>query len=966
MFLKKAVYFLTFMLLFVLSQTAVSATTTPPLPLPEPISLVDINTSPVSSSPLNFLNGNGTLFFTADDGIHGRELWQSDGTEAGTTLVKNLDDSADDSSPNGLVYYNNVVFFATSAGLWKSDGTEAGTTLVSSQINGSSLLYPTIWNDILFFTTLSLELWRTDGTEAGTYKISSTSWHALAATNNGLFFIYQASGHGQELWISDGTVDGTMMVKDIAVGVEHSKISQLTGIGDTLFFAANDVTHGWELWQSDGTEVGTSMVKNISPNEWHSPANLTNFHGLLIFTIEDSLWQSDGTEAGTVEITPATSMSGPQEFNVWQNHVYFIANGPSGNNKVLWQTDGTNGGTIMLENSVKLTSVEEFAQTDSNLFFLARDTVTNQTRLWATNGTSGNAQIVSSIPNLIALDDSASIGDRLYFDATGPAHGSEPWQSDGTENGTSIVKNIHLRTQSTIFNDRASLNGILYFVSATEGGFFGPNLLWRSDGTKTGTYLFQTDPPFAGPDNLVVVDNSLFFSAIRETQPNVSERGIYKSDGTESGTTVVKYFDLYDDLTHFTNVNGTLFFVAETDEYGNELWQSDGTESGTTLVKDIWPGTYDSNPQYLTNINGILYFQADDGNEGQELWRSDGTASGTYQVKDIASGSDSSSPQNLTNMNGTLFFSANANGNHVELWQSNGTTNGTTLIQAVPSQTSTLHDVKGFTVAGSKLFFFNGGTLWASDGTASGTIVLGNYNMPKQMAAVDDMVYFLAHLQSCPELWRSDGTLVGTIAIYAPTGCQSFNSLFEQLVGAVNGHILFKGYPNGNLWYSDGTTAGTRPMNTEIFPGAIASSLDIFYEVVGDTIYFVGDSYETGHELWAVELPPIEKVTVASQNNNGTMQLSWQNDPTYVYFEVWRSENPFFMLDDVDAVKRAELSTALRGSMLIYNDDAAPASAIGNPNVNHFYWVVGVDANGDATAVSNHLAEFDFVIQPGN
>ena len=76
-------------------------------------------------------------------------------------------------------------------------------------------------------------------------------------------------------------------------------------------------------------------------------------------------------------------------------------------------------------------------------------------------------------------------------------------------------------------------------------------------------------------------------------------------------------------------LNGAVFFVADSGEHGYELWKSDGTQAGTSLVRDLRPGADSSNIQYLMNINGLLFFSANDGIHGQELWKSDGTSDGT-------------------------------------------------------------------------------------------------------------------------------------------------------------------------------------------------------------------------------------------------------------------------------------------------------------------------------------------------
>src|SRR5207249_5968447 len=131
----------------------------------------------------------------------------------------------------------------------------------------------------------------------------------LTVINKTLFFTAYDGVHGSELWKSDGTESGTVMVKDINPGSSGSYPYDQTVVKGTLFFTADDGTTGRELWKSDGTEAGTVLVKDILPEgqftDGSFPQSLTDANVTLSFSANDGvsgreLGKSDGTAVGTV------------------------------------------------------------------------------------------------------------------------------------------------------------------------------------------------------------------------------------------------------------------------------------------------------------------------------------------------------------------------------------------------------------------------------------------------------------------------------------------------------------------------------------------------------------------------------------------------------------------------------------------------------------------------------------------
>lgn len=427
------------------------------------------------------------------------------------------------------------------------------------------------------------------------------------------------------------------------------------------------------------------------------------------------------------------------------------------------------------------------------------------------------------LPDTVAADPENDTG-------TGPAQGDTDSvgssDSEVDEEATdfnvdpnlTLVKTIDTgRQRSSRIPDWVNANGTLFFTFAEFQG--GCDTSQARDAVAASP---RSDDPSVNQFELTVT----------------VEDELWTSDGTEEGTVRVKDLGTHgtyriDDLT---NVNGTLFFVAEDATHGAELWMSDGTADGTMLVKDINPGSESSEPSHLTNVNDVLFFIAEDGTHGAELWKSDGTADGTVLVKDIQSVYNHNPPFGLTNVDGTLFFAADDDTHGRELWKSDGTEAGTTLVKDIfPGDEEFSSDPSGMMYVNGTLFFTaftwpDGRGLWRSDGTAEGTTLVTNIlsedigiSPLSGLVDVDGTIFFATDIDqhnNTWSLWKSDGTTEGTVIVTDMLPARNYYQ--PQNFTNVDGTLFFTaddGTHGIELWKSNGTAEGTTLVK-DINPGA--------------------------------------------------------------------------------------------------------------------------------------------------
>ena len=327
-----------------------------------------------------FVAYQGALYFQANDGVNGFELWRTDGTEAGTNLVHDIHTMSQgaSSTPGSFTVMNDILYFTADHGLGGRKLRKFNGTANSSLVNNNDVFAGTsapdavpasfpILNGELYMqardpaSNTGYELWKSNGTVAGTVLVKdinpaagSSNPGGFKKLNNAIYFSAYDGVNGNELWKTDGTAVGTVMVKDIYPGAEGSRVVNLTRVKGTLYFQAFDPVYGYELWKTDGTEAGTLMVKDISIENGgrfsdYLFSQFVPFKGVLYFQTKDNVngprfWVTDGSAEGTVRVKDIRSAA---NFTVLTNALYFTAS--KGAEYGLWKSQGSPESTVLVK-----------------------------------------------------------------------------------------------------------------------------------------------------------------------------------------------------------------------------------------------------------------------------------------------------------------------------------------------------------------------------------------------------------------------------------------------------------------------------------------------------------------------------------------------------------------------------------------------------------------------------------------
>ena len=761
-------------------------------PQQSPELIADLGNDPLASiNPQSSFPGaplaeiGGTIYFAAEGTNVGFELYRTDGTTAGTSLVADFIPGPVSSSPTELVELPNSqllvlgkagfdtteqrlrvidpasgAFFelldndtdpevssvANWAGstwllvrnsanqfeLWTTDGTEGGTvfreTLVGAPASESANLTPSSQS---LYVHGGNALWAKSNPTNASILITSDRSSGLDTLFGTNFLFNKEDSLGSEPWITDGTLSGTTLLGDLEPGPQGSEPKLLDSGGGLVWFSAWTTALGRELFRTDGSPAGTKVVTDLNPGassgiSESTPVNAAFHTGLLYFagwrpTGTVALFRSDGTSANTVPV--------------------FVA------------------GTEPTQNYAGLASF------GSQLLYAARDSSNPiaELGLWTTDGTLvGTSQIEPSI-RIGGLSKANVVADSLgsllllisarqnNLAAMGPDFGYEPWISRGATSNTQAIANLNLEPTELGSNPRAfaRLNDKLFFSATTPLG----SEPWVFDSStkevvSLGDLKAGTLSGFGNssePSPIGLLGDRLLFSAITDM------RWPWITDGTPAGTLQlsdtlglnpsippVSILNTFVEVpqgaaAEYIEWNGLGYFAGGVPSGGREIIVTDGTPAGTTQLTDFGPDG--SSPHDLTLFQDRLYFLADPQPGSSALCSTDGTPQGTqvhfsYSLDPLTlfSNTPASLPRRMLALEDRLIFRANTPAFGVELWQSDGTGSGTTLVADLAPGVG-FSAPEAMVRIGSRVVFLarpsqGGLRVFSTDGTQGGTFPL--------------------------------------------------------------------------------------------------------------------------------------------------------------------------------------------------------------------------------------------------
>jgi len=598
-----------------------------------------------SISGLTFNVALFRVFFVSGSGASS-VLAVTDGSVAGTSNITSAG-----VTPQNLVSLGNRLLFtgvATGSGreLFSSDGTLAGTGLLKEVVAGATGITETTFLRPTVSQTRALlafddKLWISDGTNAGTTLISGSAIQGggtmtvlVATTANEAIIGYSADGQSSgEPFYTTGTAASTVALGNLQSDIGDSFSVPVTAFNNRLIFS------GFVPGQSGNNfslpTSGTGVPEALG--SFTAAASGVHF-GRVWFRGSNGLVATDGTAAGTVTLSPARpEIRGPQCVIERNGARYFIASGNGSNDVEIYRSDGTTPNTFPVTDLSTPDSISVWdlcfdgfvgiAGAAGRLYFIGFEPATGM-ELRSLDGSDQLGLVAdiragaddSDIFNMIALND------RLLFVANDGIFGAELWVTTGTAQGTSRLTDISPGPLSSSITNLRRVGDRIVFtaISPTHG-----NELYASDGTAAGTQRISDLVSGVGSafGEYVPVfaegNGRLYFRATSSIEPACR---LFETDGTAAGTHCA-YNPASVTLGPVQSIvvaaNGAVVFTAtrSSPDDGEEIRVLYNGALVAVPGADVAAGPEGSAPQRLLAAGDVVYFQANDGFSGRELWQ---------------------------------------------------------------------------------------------------------------------------------------------------------------------------------------------------------------------------------------------------------------------------------------------------------------------------------------------------------
>ncbi|MGK6343514.1 T9SS type A sorting domain-containing protein [Chryseobacterium sp. DT-3] len=866
-----------------------------------------------SSDPSNLIQLNDLIIFPATRfSDEGRELWCFNSVTQKSLLLKDIfpgQNSGVSGSPSFVKVNGKVYFIAQQSfsgyQIWATDGTVAGTMKEKDLISNYSIGNLVVAGNKIFYYVQN-ELWSYDTVSKELLKVKTFVYSGdvkMFSFNNELILGADDGVHGKEIWKSDGTLAGTVMLKDIApnAGGSISGDFNILLLNNKFYFIANQGTE-YALYESNGTEAGTVSVKPLRVPRLNgiSADNYFIFEGFDPDAGGMEPWISDGTSAGTKmlkNIMPGnTSSMANSKFIRLNNKIYFDsnANGVSpAYGDYVWETDGTEAGTVLFNTPPET----ELYGKSSNSKYLILTKPNYGNRYWVANGNSSQTFEITDI-GMPYNNSFIDLNSKIYLTGYNPKNGTELFSVNPVSQNSSLATDIS-RFESSAPHSFDVLNNELIFVAADRE--YNRQLYKRNKNTNQLERLSNFGGSsfvgmFSSPNDTFFKVGNYFYT--KNGSPNPMN-GLYRTDGTAANSVALSTStgtSTYD-KSFYVNLNdNVLLFSGYNNVLGTELWKIDNTSDTAVLVKDI--STDDMGSMYNTDsqtavLNGFAYFIAKE-NGKLGIWKSDGTSAGTSKAIQFSyqNGGDGDIKV-LKSFNNKLFFTKRkenySSSSQNELWASDGDQVSAVLLKDYTIPFGDANISRETEVLNNKLLYITTGYfagLHSTDGTVAGTteILSSNFFSETKFKKCGNQLFFTNN--NSTQLWRTDGTASGTFSLSS-----NLSSVKEMI--CANNYLYFLNGDSQKVWKTNGTVSNTMPMDifvinddNQLLPNENIEKI----ATDGERLYLSIATKNHGSELYEVtDTLPVYLATddirrTAEKNTNVDIQV--YPNPVVEYFSV--------------------------------------------------------------------------------